>query len=149
VASPIEFSANSPEETFALGQGIAAHLRPGSVIALRGELGSGKTCLVKGIASGLGIEDTITSPTYTIINEYSVPEGISRNQILRHMDIYRISGEEFIEIGGEELIRGDDISLIEWSERVEKYLPENTIRIYIKITGSLSRLINIEGINIL
>jgi tRNA threonylcarbamoyladenosine biosynthesis protein TsaE len=146
--SPIEFTVNSPEETFAFGQRIAAFLQPGSVVALQGELGSGKTCFVKGIAYGCGIEDTITSPTYTIINEYSISEGINKNQILRHIDVYRISDEDFFEIGGEELIHEDIITLIEWSERIEKYLPENTIRIYFKITGPLSRLIKIEGLYI-
>jgi tRNA threonylcarbamoyladenosine biosynthesis protein TsaE len=149
VDSLIEFNTRSPEETFALGQKIATYLRQGSVVALQGALGSGKTCLVKGIAKGLGIEETITSPTYTIINEYLLPQNNKKGKIVRHMDIYRLNGDnDFYEIGGDELIRSGDISLIEWSERIERTLPHDTIRILLEITGPLSRLIKIEGLEI-
>jgi tRNA threonylcarbamoyladenosine biosynthesis protein TsaE len=136
----IERVCVSPEETFDLGQKIAGLLTAGSVVALRGGLGSGKTCLAKGIASGLGIDETITSPTYTIINEYL------HSPALYHIDAYRLENEEeFNEIGGRELIYGNGISLIEWSERIEKSLPQNTITISLEITGPLSRLIRIDG----
>jgi len=148
VGSLIEFKVNSPQETTALGKRIAACLRQGSVISLQGELGSGKTYLVKGIARSLGVEETVTSPTYTIINEYIIPENIFKNKLLRHIDVYRISDEEFIELGGKELLYDDNITLVEWGERLEKYLPENVIRIFIEITGPLSRLIKIEGLEI-
>ncbi|MDR2923023.1 MAG: tRNA (adenosine(37)-N6)-threonylcarbamoyltransferase complex ATPase subunit type 1 TsaE, partial [Treponema sp.] len=82
-----KFSA-SPRETFVFGEYIAGLLEPGSVIALRGSLGSGKTCLAKGIACGLGITETITSPTYTIISEYSGSSSIT----LYHIDAYRLDG---------------------------------------------------------
>jgi len=140
--------SNSAEETFSLGQKIAVHLAEGSVIALQGELGSGKTCLTKGIASGLGITENVTSPTYTIISEYSciaVPAGV-----FYHIDAYRINNDEdFEQIGGIEIINGSGISVIEWSERIKKSLPPGTITVTIKITGSVSRSIQINGLSCL
>lgn len=134
---------SSPEETIALGQRIAGMLKAGSVLALQGGLGSGKTCLAKGIASGLGIKETLTSPTYTIISEYP------SSPVLYHIDAYRLNNfEDFEQIGGRELICGDGISIIEWSCRIEESLPEDTITVNIEITGPLSRLIKIKGMEI-
>jgi tRNA threonylcarbamoyladenosine biosynthesis protein TsaE len=107
-------------------------------VALNGELGSGKTCLVKGIAKGLGIDENITSPTYTIINEY---------QGMNHIDAYRLSGEkDFEDIGGMDIINSDNISVIEWGERISKCLPHDAVVISFEITGPDSRLIMIEGL---
>ena len=132
------YDSNSPKETFELGQRIACKLEKGSVVALQGGLGSGKTCLSKGIAAGLGITETITSPTYTIISEY---------QNMNHIDAYRLENEEDFEgIGGSEIINGDKISVIEWSDRIQRILPPNTINIKIEITGASSRLIKIGGL---
>jgi tRNA threonylcarbamoyladenosine biosynthesis protein TsaE len=137
----IEFISNSPQDTFSLGQRIASFLTAGSVVALAGELGSGKTYLVKGIAKGLGITETITSPTYTIISEYQ------SSPILYHIDAYRLnSDEDFENLGGIEIINGGGISLIEWSERIPKSLPQEKITIILKITGPSSRLIKINGL---
>jgi len=138
----IEFSSDSPQDTFSLGQRIASFLGEGSVVALSGELGSGKTYLVKGIASGLGITETITSPTYTIISEYkSTP-------VLYHIDAYRLlNDEDFENLGGTEIINSNGISLIEWSERIPNSLPPGAISVNIKITGESSRLIQIKGID--
>jgi len=135
-------NTNSPEETFALGKRIACLLSHGSVVALEGALGSGKTQLTKGIAFGLGINENITSPTYTIISEYQ-----SSDSLLYHIDAYRLSNEkDFEDIGGPEIINSNSISVIEWSDRILKSLPENTITISIEITGQSSRLIKITGV---
>lgn len=131
---PAEVFSASPEETMSLGERIARFLGPGSVVALRGGLGAGKTCLVKGIARGLGVEETVTSPTYTIISEYrgSVP--------FYHIDAYRLAGDEdFDNLGGRELLDGGGVSVIEWSERIPQSLPQNTIFIEITLTGDLGR----------
>ncbi|MCL2442147.1 MAG: tRNA (adenosine(37)-N6)-threonylcarbamoyltransferase complex ATPase subunit type 1 TsaE [Treponema sp.] len=139
----LEITSNSPDETTALGKRIAGYLSNGSVVALEGRLGSGKTCLVKGITSGLGITENITSPTYTIINEYT------RNNLspIYHIDVYRLSGDkDFEDIGGLEIINSDGISLIEWSERIQKSLPSDTITVSLFITESSSRLIKINGL---
>ena len=137
----IEFLSHSPQDTFSLGQRIASFLTAGSVVALQGELGSGKTYLVKGIAKGLGITETITSPTYTIISEYQ------SSPVLYHIDAYRLNNDEdFENLGGTEIINSGGISLIEWSERIPKSLPRELITIILKITGHSSRLIQINGL---
>jgi tRNA threonylcarbamoyladenosine biosynthesis protein TsaE len=136
-----EFNSNSPDDTFSLGQRIASFLSEGSVVALQGELGSGKTYLVKGIAKGLGVTENITSPTYTIISEYN------SSPVLYHIDAYRLSGDEdFENSGGRETINSGGISLIEWSERIPKSIPKDAITVNIKITGPCSRLIQIKGL---
>ena len=139
----MEIVSNSADETAALGKQIAGYLSPGCVIALQGTLGSGKTCFARGIASGLGISENLTSPTYTIINEYSKTDCPA----LYHIDAWRLSGDkDFEDIGGLEIIYGNGICVIEWSERILKSLPENTITITLDITGHSSRLIKINGI---
>jgi len=137
----IEFLSNSPEDTFSLGQRIASHLSAGTVVGLQGELGSGKTFLVKGIAKALGITETITSPTYTIISEYP------SSPVLYHIDAYRlVNDEDFENAGGIEVINSGGISLIEWSERIPKSLPTEAITVIFKITGPSSRQIQINGL---
>jgi len=139
----IEIISNSPDETIKLGKKIAVSLCAGSVVALKGTLGSGKTNLTKGIALGLNITETITSPTYTIINEYHR----SGSPVFYHIDIYRLNNDkDFAEIGGLEIINSDGISVIEWSERIQKLLPPQTITITLEITGDSSRLIRITGL---
>jgi len=136
------FITNSPEETFALGERIAGLLSHGSVVALEGVLGSGKTHLTKGIAFGLGISENLTSPTYTIVSEYQ-----SSASHLYHIDAYRLNNDrDFEDIGGIEIINSNGISVIEWSDRIINSLPENTITISLEITGQSSRLIKITGV---
>jgi tRNA threonylcarbamoyladenosine biosynthesis protein TsaE len=129
-----------------LGRRIGKSLKKGNVIALQGELGSGKTQLVKGIASGLGIEDTITSPTYTIISEYTAADNVP----FYHIDAYRLKDEDdFLNIGGNELLSGGGICVIEWSCRIAGSLPPDTITVKIGITGAETRVIQIEGLKLL
>jgi tRNA threonylcarbamoyladenosine biosynthesis protein TsaE len=135
-----EYTSHSPEETGAFGERLARKLRPGSVIALRGGLAAGKTCLTGGIARGLGISENVTSPTYTIISEYegTVP--------LYHIDAYRLNGDEdFANTGAEELMSGKGITVIEWSERIPHSIPPDAIIIEIAITGPQSRLLRIQN----
>jgi len=142
-----EFITVSPEQTFKIGQNIAKNLKPGygHIIALNGELGSGKTCLTKGIADSLGIKETITSPTYTIVNEYLL-EG---SGVLYHIDTYRLNDErDFEDIGGVEILSSNNICIIEWSDKIKNLLPENVITINIEITGLETRKITIKGIEI-
>jgi tRNA threonylcarbamoyladenosine biosynthesis protein TsaE len=142
----IDIVSNSPEETISIGKRIASFLTAGSVVALEGCLGSGKTCLTKGIALGLGITENITSPTYTIINEYQSEKESSPT--LLHIDAYRLNcDKDFEDIGGDEAINSDGISIIEWSERIPKSIPENSIKISMEITSPLSRAIKIKGLD--
>jgi tRNA threonylcarbamoyladenosine biosynthesis protein TsaE len=130
----------SPEETIALGERIGRRLTKGSVVALRGGLGAGKTCITKGIARGLGIAEEITSPTYTIISEYqgALP--------LYHIDAYRIGGdEEFEALGAEELLYGEGVSVIEWSERIPRSLPADVVVVELELTAREGRKIRISA----
>ncbi len=133
----------SREETILLGEKIAKRCTPGTVIALRGGLGAGKTTIVQGIARGLGVSEIVTSPTFVIIAEY---EG---RLPLHHIDLYRISGEtEFEDLGAEELLYGGGVSVIEWSERIEQLLPGGSVTIAITVTGPETREISIQGLQI-
>jgi tRNA threonylcarbamoyladenosine biosynthesis protein TsaE len=132
--------SSSPEETEALGERIAGGLAAGSVVALEGCLGAGKTCLVRGIARRFGVEDEVTSPTYTIVSEYrgSLP--------FYHIDAYRLGGEEdFENTGAADLICGEGISVIEWSNRIEKILPAGTVRVRLEILSDGRRHITVLG----
>lgn len=125
----------------ALGVRIGQAAPGGTVIALRGVLGAGKTTLAKGIALGLGVEDEVTSPTYTVISEY---EGRLR---LHHMDAYRLAGsEDFADSGGEDLL-GDPggLCLVEWSERVEASLPPDAALADMNVLADGSRLLRLES----
>jgi len=146
-----ELVSNSPQETFAAGQKIAGYLSAGSVAALQGTLGSGKTLLASGVADGLGIKENITSPTYTIINEYyptkldSPTSSDSNFPVFYHIDVYRLDGDrDFQEIGGVEVINSNGISVIEWAEHIPKSLPDDAITVSLEIIGPSSRLIKIN-----
>jgi len=138
----------SPEETEALGEKFAQKLKSGSVIALKGGLGAGKTCFTRGIARALGITDTVTSPTYTIVSEYSARLN-GKTVPLYHIDAYRLSGDEDFEgTGAGELVDGQaagrGIAVIEWSERIPRSIPQDAITVEIEITGPQSRLLRIS-----
>ncbi|MCL2191908.1 MAG: tRNA (adenosine(37)-N6)-threonylcarbamoyltransferase complex ATPase subunit type 1 TsaE [Treponema sp.] len=144
-----EKACASPEETRALGECLARTLKPGMVIALYGGLGAGKTCLTKGIAKGLGVTETITSPTYTILCEYVASIG-DRVIPLYHIDAYRLNGDEdFESTGAGEVIGGGGITIIEWSERIPGSIPGNAITVEIDITGPHSRIFRIRGLEAL
>ena len=106
---------------------VADSLKPGDVVALIGDLGTGKTTLTKYIAAALGVKETVTSPTFNIVKEYH-----SGRLPLYHFDVYRIgSSEDMFEIGCEEYFFGDGVSVIEWADLIEEILPENTTYIHI------------------
>ena len=110
----MEFLTSSPEQTEAVGEALAAHLHPGDVIAYYGGLGAGKTAFTRGLARGLGVCEPVTSPTYTIVNEY-----LSGRMPLFHFDMYRLSSsEELFDIGWEDYLARGGICAVEWSEGV-------------------------------
>ena len=141
----IRFESYKEEDTFNIGQDIASRIKPGDIVCLDGDLGVGKTVFTKGFAIGLGIEECITSPTFTIVQEYH--EG---RVPLYHFDVYRISdSEEMYEIGFEEYINGDGVCLIEWATMIEDILPSDLIKITIQKDldkGVDYREIAVEGI---
>ncbi len=114
----------SAEETQAFARDLAHSLKPGAVLALYGPLGAGKTCFIQGLAEALGVKQAVTSPTYTLINEYKCTPP------LYHVDLYRVHSEdEALALGLDEYLYGQGITAIEWSERVEGLLPADTIHI--------------------
>ena len=132
------FVTHSAEETIQLGKKIGSLLQPGAIIAMEGHLAAGKTTITKGIAKSLGIEETITSPT--LISEYS------GKMPLYHMDVYRLdSCEDFINLGVEDLMYGNGVSIIEWSERVREELPKSTITLRLEIREDGGRDITLEN----
>lgn len=134
------FVTHSAEETIQLGKKIGSMLQPGAIIAMEGNLAAGKTTITKGIAKSLGIEETITSPTFTLISEYA------GKMPLYHMDVYRLdSCEDFINLGVEDLMYGDGVSIIEWSERVREELPKSTITLRLEIREDGGRDITLEN----
>ena len=135
--------SSSEQETRELGKRMAGKVTPGTVISLRGSLGAGKTVFAKGFALGLGITEAIVSPTFTLVQEY---DGRLK---LYHLDLYRLSGEdEFESMGGEDFLYSDGVALIEWSEKIEDMLPDDTIFIYITINEDLTRSIEIKGMEL-
>jgi tRNA threonylcarbamoyladenosine biosynthesis protein TsaE len=120
----------SDSETEEAGYRFGKTLTPGSVVALDGPLGAGKTVFARGIARAAGVLDAVTSPTYTIINEYETADGVP----FFHVDAYRLSGaDDFEAAGGGEIFDGKSICVIEWGERIKTALPPETISITIKI----------------
>ena len=144
----LEWISNSPEETWDLGARFAAeYLDQGAVVALFGDLGAGKTQFVKGIASTLGIDGReLTSPTFALANEYPcrLPDGSETT--LFHLDCYRFEKpEELLELGIEDYLQPQyAMTVVEWPERIKKYLPETTITLRFLVLEDDSRLITLE-----
>ena len=138
----MEYISNSAQETEALGERLAARLRPGDVIAYTGDLGAGKTAFTRGLARGLGITERITSPTFTIVNEY-----LGGRLPLFHFDMYRLgSSEELYEIGWEDYLARGGVCAVEWSEIVADALEEPCIRVDIRQGETENqRKITVEG----
>ena len=133
---------SSSDETIELGRKIGACLKKGDILAMQGTLAAGKTTITKGIAESLGVKDVITSPTFCLISEY---EG---KMPLYHLDVYRLDGpEDFINLGTDDMLYGDGVSVIEWSEKIMEELPKNTIIIRLEpdSENGTNRTITIEN----
>ena len=136
----MEFFTNSPEETEALGEALGRALKPGTVLAYRGDLGAGKTAFTRGLARGLGCDEQVTSPTYTMVNEYT-----SGRLPLFHFDMYRLhSSDDLFDIGWEDYLDRGGVCAVEWSENVADAM-EDAIWVTIEKTGDDSRRITLEG----
>lgn len=134
----------SEQETFALGEKIGKGLKPGAVVALFADLGSGKTVLTKGIAAALGLKG-VHSPTFTLVNEYHGPVN------LYHFDAYRITEEDWLNCGFDEYLFAGGICVIEWAQNVASILPPETVRISltrVPENGETCRWITLDGIQI-
>ena len=136
----MEFITYSPEQTEAVGAALGNILKPGTILAYRGDLGAGKTAFTRGLARGLGYHDPVTSPTYTIVNEY-----LGGRLPLFHFDMYRLaSSDDLWDIGWEDYLERGGICAVEWSENVDDAM-ENAVYITIHKTGEETRRIEIEG----
>ena len=142
----MEFLIRSEAETEALGARLAAALNPGAVVAYRGGLGMGKTAFTRGLARGLGYKGRVTSPTFTIVNEY---EG--GRLPLFHFDMYRLEGADALfDIGWEDYLDRGGVCAVEWSELTEEALPPETVFVTIARSpeGENARVITIEGVEL-
>ena len=140
----MEFLSHSTAETEAAGEVLARRLRPGTVLAYQGGLGMGKTAFTRGLARGLGCGDRVTSPTFTIVNEYEgrIP--------LFHFDMYRLpDADALFDIGWEDYLGRGGVCAVEWSERVEDALPEDTVWVRIRRSPENDdwRIISVEGVD--
>ncbi len=129
-----KYTSKSVDDTLELAQNIESEKFPGMVICLNGDLGSGKTVFVKGFAGALGIEENITSPTFTIVKEY-----VNGEMPLYHMDVYRIDENE--DFGVEDYFNKDGVTIIEWAELIEDRLPAERLEINIKIVDENTRVL--------
>lgn len=134
-----QFASHSLEDTCRLAEEIAKFVQAGSVIALEGDLGAGKTAFSQFFASALGVRDTVNSPTFTLIKEYQGSE-----LPLYHMDVYRVTANEAGELGLDEYFYGEGVTLVEWASRLEDLLPENRLSLYIDYAAYETRLFRIE-----
>lgn len=138
----MDYLTHNEIETEALGETLARRLGPGDVVAYRGDLGAGKTAFTRGLARGLGCTGRVTSPTFTVVNEY---EG---RLPLFHFDLYRLEGEDALyDIGWEDYLDRDGVCAVEWSERAETALPRETVWVSIRRCAESEdwRRITIEG----
>jgi tRNA threonylcarbamoyladenosine biosynthesis protein TsaE len=139
--SQVTVSCASVEATQGLAARIAGCATPGTVLALSGDLGAGKTCFIRGLAAGLGVEGPVTSPTFIMVAEHAgrLP--------LYHVDLYRTESlGDIRRLGLEEMLDGAGVTAIEWAERAEPLLPSRTVRIHIRGAGDEPRVIEIDGI---
>ena len=137
----MEYLSHSPEETEHIGEMLGRRLRPGTVVAYRGGLGMGKSAFTRGLARGLGCAGRVTSPTFTIVNEY---DGATP---LFHFDMYRLgSSDELFDIGWEDYLTRGGVCAVEWSERVDDAMPADTLWVDIaRGTDESDRIITISG----
>ena len=136
--------SHGEKETWKLGRELGKTLKKGDIVALFGELGAGKTVLTKGICEGIGVTERVKSPSFTIMREYDSHPKVSK---VYHIDLYRLTAPFSIHLQEiyEHLNKKEGISIIEWADRIEDFLPKDTIKIKIRITGETERQIIILG----
>ena len=134
------FISNSPDETEAIGRRLAEHIGVGSVLALKGDLGSGKTSFVKGLVAGLGSSTGVTSPTFTILHEYR-----GGRLPVYHFDFFRLEDRQSVQgLGLDDYFFGDGLSVIEWADRFPEFIPEQARWILFEIESENQRAISVR-----
>lgn len=145
ISDMMKLTSYSVAQTIAIGRMIAENLKPGDIICLFGQLGSGKTVLTKGIAEGLGIKkEDILSPSFVLLREYE--QG---RLPLYHFDLYRLAaGDEILGLGYEEYFYGRGVAVIEWAEKLKRLLPEEYLRVELSLRGEKKRLLKLSAVGI-
>ena len=146
MSEDVSMETSSAEETQRLGAELATELSCGDVVALTGDLGSGKTCIIQGICCGLSVNDYVNSPTFVLINEY---EGTLGGESLKvyHLDLYRLAGRSELEdLGVEEYFYGQGICLVEWADRAEGLLPQQRRDVELEYLGGDKRRVTVKHI---
>lgn len=133
-----EFASRSLADTHRLAAALAGFLLPGSVLALDGDLGAGKTAFSQALAAALGVREVVNSPTFTLIKEYQGDE-----MPFYHMDVYRLTSEEAGELGLDDYFYGDGVTVIEWADRIGNLLPDARLRMYIETVGLDERTVRL------
>ena len=137
----IRFLSRSTRETEEFAAAFAEKLRPGDVIACRGGMGAGKTAFARGLARGLGLTDEVSSPTFALVNQYDTADG----RPVFHFDFYRIDRiEEAYDFGYEEYFYSGNLCLVEWPEKIEELLPDDTMTVRIRVDGPEQRTLFID-----
>lgn len=143
VTQHLEFTSDNASQTQLLGERLGRLLQSGDVVCLQGDLGAGKTCLTQGIARGLGVDVSVTSPTFVLINEYRLPRVTFR---LRHIDLYRIeSVAEARALGLEDYLYGDGICVIEWAERARELFPLERLWATLHYVNATRRMLEFDA----
>jgi len=133
-------ASRGPAETQAIGERLGARLTPGAVVACTGELGAGKTCFLQGLARGLGVAGGVTSPTFVLVNQYR-----GGRMPIYHLDAYRTGSlTELVDLGLEEMLHGDGVTVIEWADKLLPLLPARTIHVHLEGLGDEPREITID-----
>jgi len=133
-------ASRGPAETQAIGERLGARLTPGAVVACTGELGAGKTCFLQGLARGLGVAGGVTSPTFVLVNQYR-----GGRMPIYHLDAYRTGSlTELVDLGLEEMLYGDGVTVIEWADKLLPLLPARTIHVHLEGLGDEPREITID-----
>jgi len=133
-------ASRGPAETQAIGERLGARLTPGAVVACTGELGAGKTCFLQGLARGLGVAGGVTSPTFVLVNQYR-----GGRMPIYHLDAYRTGSlTELVDLGLEEMLHGDGVTVIEWADKLLPLLPARTIHVHLEGLGDEPRKITID-----
>ncbi len=134
--------STSPEQTVAIGRRLGGALGCGAVVSLEGPLGAGKTTLVKGLAEALGVEDPVTSPSFTLVCSYS------GRRDLHHVDLYRLEAlAEIEDLGLAELMGGEAVTVVEWGDKARSLLPDDAVRVRVDLEGGV-RVVTIEGASV-
>ncbi|MHB1417427.1 MAG: tRNA (adenosine(37)-N6)-threonylcarbamoyltransferase complex ATPase subunit type 1 TsaE [Chloroflexota bacterium] len=145
---PWDLVSDGTEQTLAYGRRLGGLLEPGDVVLMEGQFGAGKTVLSQGIAQGLGVVDYVTSPSFTLINEYRADQAHEGLRVY-HIDLYRIeAAEEVLDLGLLDYLGGDGVCLVEWAERLRPLVPADYLLVTLEVTGDTTRRLRFEAFGV-